>query len=58
MRIALEAMLLQLHPKLAPGWVLIRVNFDPIQEMGPKVGGGRFLFRELALFCETTVNGK
>ena len=26
--------------KLAPGWVLIRVNFDPIQEIGPKVGGG------------------
>ena len=24
--------------KLAPGWVLIRVNFDPIQDFGPKVG--------------------
>ena len=22
------------HAKLAPGWALIRVNFDPIQEMG------------------------
>ena len=34
-------MLLKLHAKLAPGWVLIRVNFDPIQEIGPKVRGGR-----------------
>ena len=24
--------------KLAPGWALIRVNFDPIQDIGPKVG--------------------
>ena len=39
-RIALEAVLLKLHAKLAPGWALIRVNFDPIQEIGPKVGGG------------------
>ena len=39
--IALEAVLLQLHAKLAPRWALIRVNFDPIQEIGPKVGGGR-----------------
>ena len=37
----LEAMLLKLHAKFAPGWALIRVNFDPIQEIGPKVGGGR-----------------
>ena len=36
----LEAMLLKLHAKLAPGWELIRVNFDPIQEIGPKVGVG------------------
>ena len=41
MRIALEAVLLKLNAKLAPGWALIRVNFDPIQESGPKVGGGR-----------------
>ena len=34
-------MLLKLHAKLTPGWVLIQVNFDPIQEIGPKVGGGR-----------------
>ena len=33
-------MLLKLHAKLAPGWALIQVNFDPIQELGPKVGGG------------------
>ena len=39
-RIAVEAVLLKLHMKLAPGWVLIQVNFDPIQEIGPKVGGG------------------
>ena len=25
------------HVELAPGWELIRVNFDPIQEIGPKV---------------------
>ena len=34
-------MLLKLHAKLVPGWALIRVNFDPIQEIGPKVGDGR-----------------
>ena len=28
------------HAKLAPGWALIPVNFDPIQEIGPKVGVG------------------
>ena len=38
--IALEAVLLKLHMKLTPGWVLIQVKFDPIQENGPKVGGG------------------
>ena len=30
------------HTKLAPhapGWVVIQVNFDPIQEIGPQVGG-------------------
>ena len=26
--------------KLTSGWALIQVNFDPIQEIGPKVGGG------------------
>ena len=41
-RIALKAVLLKLHAKLTPGWVVIRVNFDPIQEIGPKLGGGRF----------------
>ena len=40
--IALEAVLLKLHAKLAPGWALIRVKFDPLQEIRPaKVGGGR-----------------
>ena len=39
-RIVLEAVLLKLLTKLAPGWAVIRVNFDPIQEIGPKVGGG------------------
>ena len=29
--------------KLTPGWVLISVNFNPIQEIGPKVGSGRSL---------------
>ena len=37
----LEAVLLKLHAKLALGWLLIQVNFDPIQEIGLKVGGGR-----------------
>ena len=37
----LKAMLLKLHAKLPPRWALIQVNFDPIQEIGPKVGGGR-----------------
>ena len=36
----LEAVLLKLHAKLAPRWVLIQVNFHPIQEIGSKVGGG------------------
>ena len=33
-------MLLKLHTKLTLGWVLIRVNFDPIWEIRPKVRGG------------------
>ena len=33
------------HVKLTPGWALIWVNFDPIQEIGPKV----------ALFHKTVV---
>ena len=28
------------YTKLAPGWALIRVNFDPIQEIELKVGAG------------------
>ena len=43
----LEAVVLKLHVKLAPGWVLIQVNFDPIQEIGPKVGGGHSFVSEL-----------
>ena len=35
-----HTVLLKLHAKLAPGWALIRVNFDPVQEIGRKVGGG------------------
>ena len=37
----LEAVLLKLHMKLAPGWVLIWVKFDPTQKIRPKVGDGR-----------------
>ena len=40
MCIVLEAVLFKLNAKFAPGWALIRVNFDPIQEIGAKVGGG------------------
>ena len=36
-----HTVLLKLHVKLASGWALIRVNFDPVQEIGRKVGGGR-----------------
>ena len=42
MRIALEAVLLKLNAKLAPGWALIQVNFDSsYKEIGPKAGDGR-----------------
>ena len=44
--IAHDAVLLKLHTKLAPGWALIRVNLDPMQEIGPKVGGGRSFVSE------------
>ena len=43
--IALEAVLLILHAKLAPGWTPIQVKFDPIQENGPKVRGGHSFAR-------------
>ena len=35
-----HSMFLKLHTKVAPGWKLIWVNFDPMEEIGPKVGGG------------------
>ena len=35
-----EAVILKLHVKLAPGWALIQVNFDPLLEIGQKVEGG------------------
>ena len=35
----------KLHVKLTLGWVLIWVNFDLKQEIGPKVGGGRSFAR-------------
>ena len=38
--ISLEAVLPKLHAKLTPGWPLIQANFDPIQEIRPKVGVG------------------
>ena len=41
------------HVKLAPGWTLIKVNFDPILEIGPKVGGGHSF--KGGCSCETTV---
>ena len=50
MRIALETVLLKLHANLSPGWVLIRVNLDPIQEIGPKVEGGHS-FVSLSKVC-------
>ena len=50
----LDAVLLKLHVKLAPGRVLIRVNFDLIQEIGPKLGGGRS-FVSVPFFYKTMV---
>ena len=38
---------------MSSGWVLIRVNIDPIQEFGPKVGG-RHPFKG-GLFHETMI---
>ena len=38
--IALEAVVLKLGTKTTPGWALIQVNFDPIQEIESKVGVG------------------
>ena len=53
MRIVLKAVLLKLHAKLAPGWAHIQIKFDPIQEIGPKVWGGRSFVNGP---CETTVH--
>ena len=39
--------------KLAPGWALIQINFDSIQEIEPKVGGGRSVVNGP---CETMVH--
>ena len=36
---SVKAVLLKLHAKLAQGWALIRVNFEPIQEIWSKVRG-------------------
>ena len=43
-----EAVILKLHVKLAPGWALIHVNFDPLVEIGYKVEGG-YSFARLQL---------
>ena len=51
---AFEAVLLKLLVKLTPGWALIEVNIDPIQEIGPKVWGGHS-FVSGPFFCETMV---
>ena len=37
----LEGVLFQLLTKIALGWAFIQVNFDLVQEIGPKVEGGR-----------------
>ena len=37
--ISVEAVLLKLHAKFAPGWAFIRVNLDPIEKNRPKVVG-------------------
>ena len=44
--IVLQAVLLKCNTKLAPRWRLIWVNFDPIQEIAPKVGGWRSFMRQ------------
>ena len=43
-----EAVILKLHVKLTPGWVLIQVNFDPLLEIGHKVERG-YSFTRLQL---------
>ena len=52
----MHTVLLKLHAKLAPGWALIRANFDPVQEIGRKVGGGRSFVSGPFFAHETTVN--
>ena len=58
--------MIKLHMKLALGWTLIQVNFDPIQEIGPKVGAGHAfvsvgsytrLYGAITLYKETTLIG-
>ena len=41
------------HAELAPGWMLIQVNFDPYRKLGQKTGAGAL--SGWALFCKTTV---
>ena len=41
------------HAELTPGWALIWVNFDPIREIGPKVGGGRSFTRLQYIVCSS-----
>ena len=43
-----------IHVKLARGWALSRVNFDPIERIGLKVVG-RGPFQGWVLFYETCV---
>ena len=43
------------HMKLTLGWVLIPVNFDPIQEIGQKVGGGRSFARLYSIITSTYI---
>ena len=47
--VALEAVLLKFHAKLAQGWALIQVKFDPVQKIGIKSKGWE-------LFHKTTVH--
>ena len=60
--IALNTVLLTLHDcalishvKLSPKWALIQVNFNPIQEIGPKVGIATLVLLDYSMGFESGV---
>ena len=43
------------HVKLSPRWVLIQVNFNPIQKIGPKVGIATLVLLDYSMGFESGV---